>query len=118
MWHHQVYYVFGILSVVFLLLILTCAEVAILVCYFHLCAEDYRWWWRSFFTGGACAVYVFLYSAWYFFANLEISKLVPSIMYFAYMGLLSFGFFVATGTVGFVACFSFVRVIYGSVKID
>ncbi len=117
-WHHQVYYVFGILSIVFAIVILTCAEIAILVCYFHLCAEDYRWWWRSFFSAGGCALYVFTYSAYYFFANLEISRVIPSIMYFSYMGLLSFGFFVVCGTVGFVSCFSFVRAIYGSVKID
>ena len=61
---------------------------------------------------------MFTYSAYYFFANLEISRVIPSIMYFSYMGLLSFGFFVVCGTVGFVSCFSFVRAIYGSVKID
>ena len=39
-------------------------------------------------------------------------------MYFCYMGLLSLGFLMITGTVGFVSCLGFVRAIYGSVKID
>jgi len=26
------------------------------------CSEDYHWWWRSFFTSGSSAVYMFLYS--------------------------------------------------------
>jgi transmembrane 9 superfamily protein 2/4 len=34
------------------------------------------------------------------------------------MFVLSYGFFVLTGTIGFYACFYFVRTIYGSVKID
>jgi transmembrane 9 superfamily protein 2/4 len=33
-------------------------------------------------------------------------------------GLLSYAFFILTGTIGFAACYLFVRAIYGSVKID
>jgi len=48
--------------------------VYVYVCYMftQLCGEDYNWWWRSFITSGACAVYVFVYSIYYFFNNLEI----------------------------------------------
>ena len=35
----RIYYVFGFLFMVFLILCVTCAEVTILLCYFHLCAE-------------------------------------------------------------------------------
>jgi transmembrane 9 superfamily protein 2/4 len=38
-WSHQFYYMFGFLSVVYLILIITCSEATILLCYFHLCAE-------------------------------------------------------------------------------
>lgn len=38
-WSHQVYYVFGFLFFVGLVLVLTVAEVTILMCYFQLCAE-------------------------------------------------------------------------------
>lgn len=43
---------FGFLFLVFLILVITCSETTILLCYFHLCAEDYHWWWRSFLTSG------------------------------------------------------------------
>ncbi|KAI5704621.1 hypothetical protein M8J75_007314 [Diaphorina citri] len=46
-WSSQTYYMFGFLFLVFLILIITCSETTILLCYFHLCAEDYHWWWRS-----------------------------------------------------------------------
>ncbi len=36
---HQMYYMFGFLFLVFLILIITCSEATILLCYFHLCAE-------------------------------------------------------------------------------
>lgn len=103
---------------VYVILVLTCAEITIVLCYFQLCGEDYRWWWRSFFTSGSSALYVFLYSAFYFATKLDITRTVPTIMYFCYMGLLSLGFLMITGTVGFVSCLGFVRAIYGSVKID
>lgn len=28
----------------------------------QLCAEDYLWWWRSYYRGGSIAVYVLVYS--------------------------------------------------------
>ena len=44
MWLHQFYYLFGFLCLVFVILIITCAEITIVLCYFQLCSEDYRWW--------------------------------------------------------------------------
>ncbi len=32
---------------VLFILVVTCAEIAIVMCYFQLCSEDYHWWWRS-----------------------------------------------------------------------
>lgn len=46
------YYMFGFLLLAFIVLLVVCAQTSILLCYFHLCAEDYRWWWRSFFSTG------------------------------------------------------------------
>ena len=42
-WMHKFYYVFGFLLLVFVILIFTCAEISIVMCYFHLCTEDYHW---------------------------------------------------------------------------
>ena len=38
-WSHQFYYMFGFLSIVYFILIITCSETAVLLCYFHLCTE-------------------------------------------------------------------------------
>ncbi|CAD6218171.1 unnamed protein product [Miscanthus lutarioriparius] len=117
-WLHQFYYIFGFLFLVFVILIITCAEITIVLCYFQLCSEDYMWWWRSYLTSGSSALYLFLYAAFYFFTKLQITKLVSGILYFGYMLLASYAFFVLTGTIGFCACFWFTRLIYSSVKID
>ncbi|CAL9053798.1 unnamed protein product [Musa banksii] len=117
-WLNQFYYIFGFLFIVFIILIVTCAEITIVLCYFQLCSEDYHWWWRAYLTAGSSAFYLFAYSAFYFFTKLEITKVVSGILYFGYMLIGSYAFFVLTGTIGFYACFWFVHKIYSSVKID
>ncbi|EXC11823.1 Transmembrane 9 superfamily member 4 [Morus notabilis] len=117
-WLHQFYYIFGFLFIVFIILIITCAEITIVLCYFQLCSEDYLWWWRSYLTSGSSALYLFLYAAFYFFTKLDIKKPVSGALYFGYMLIGSYAFFVLTGTIGFYACFWFTRLIYSSVKID
>lgn len=117
-WQHQFYYMFGFLFVVFLILLVTCAEITIVMCYFQLCSENYHWWWRSFLTSGASSFYMFLYAIFYFFTKLHITSLASSILYFGYTLIMVSLFFVLTGTIGFYSCYFFVRKIYGSVKVD
>ncbi|KHN75985.1 Transmembrane 9 superfamily member 2 [Toxocara canis] len=117
-WAHQMYYMFGFLFLVFIILIITCSEATILLCYFHLCAEDYHWWWRSFFTSGFTAVYLFAYCVHYFTAKLTITGAISTILYFSYTSIFVFLFFLATGAIGFLSTFYFVEKIYGSVKVD
>ncbi|XP_024361684.1 transmembrane 9 superfamily member 7 [Physcomitrium patens] len=117
-WLNQFYYIFGFLFIVFLILIVTCAEITIVLCYFQLCSEDYHWWWRAYLTSGSSAIYLFLYATFYFFTKLDITKAVSGALYFGYMVIIAYSFFVLTGTMGFYACYWFVRMIYASVKID
>eukprot|EP00747_Dinoflagellata_sp_TGD_P002288 gnl/TRDRNA2_/TRDRNA2_103607_c1_seq1.p1 gnl/TRDRNA2_/TRDRNA2_103607_c1~~gnl/TRDRNA2_/TRDRNA2_103607_c1_seq1.p1 ORF type:complete len:420 (-),score=84.21 gnl/TRDRNA2_/TRDRNA2_103607_c1_seq1:157-1377(-) len=118
LWQHQFYYLFGFLALVLIILIVTCAEISIALTYFQLTAEDYRWWWRSFFASGTSGLYVFLYSVLFFNSRLPIEKLVSVCLYFGYMLIMSIIFFLFTGAIGFSATFIFVRAIYGSIKID
>jgi len=117
LWLHQIYYIFGFLFLVMIVLIITCAEVSILLCYFQLCNEDYHWWWRSFLTSGSCAAYMLLYSVWYNLTELDMTSFVPLMLYFGYMLAISFTAFLVTGTIGYFACFSFNYAIYSSIKV-
>lgn len=118
LWSNQMYYMFGFLFLVFIILVITCSETTILLCYFHLCAEDHAWWWRSFLTSGFAAFYLFIYCVHYFISKMSISGFVSTLLYFGYTSIMVFLFFLLTGTVGFFACFWFVRRIYSSVKVD
>lgn len=44
LWEQQLYYIFGFLLSVMIILTVTCAEISIVMCYFQLCSEDYRWY--------------------------------------------------------------------------
>lgn len=118
LWLHHVYYLFGILALVVVILVVTCAEISIAFTYFQLTGEDYHWWWRSFLTAGSSGLYVFLYSWYYFVTQLQIDKVVSTLLYFGYMAIVSMCFVLVTGTIGLVSAFCFVRKIYGSIKVD
>lgn len=116
-WMDYYYYVFGFLLLVFVILIITCAEITLLFNYFQLCNEDYHWWWRSFSNAGSTAVWVFFYSFLYF-RQLEANTFATYVLYFGYMGLASLGLFLMTGFVGAMSTFWFNVTIFGSVKVD
>lgn len=116
MWSHRIYYMFGFLFIVFCILIMTCALVSVILCYFHLCSEDYEWGWRAFFTSGSSGFYVFLYI---FFSKLPaLTNVSSTILYFGWTLLFSFLFTLLTGSVGYLAVFYFVRKIFASIKVD
>lgn len=117
-WSSQMYYMFGFLFLVFIILVITCSETTVLLCYFHLCAEDYHWWWRSFLTSGCTAIYLFVYCCHYFATKLSIEDAASTFLYFGYTLIMVFLFFLLTGTIGFMACFWFIRKIYSVVKVD
>ncbi|CAD6341446.1 unnamed protein product [Miscanthus lutarioriparius] len=101
-WMHQFYYIFGFLFLVFVILIVTCAEITIVLCYFQLCSEDYQWWWRSYLTPGSSALYLFLYATFYFFTEMQITKAASGVLYLGYMLIASLRLLCAHGTIGFL----------------
>jgi len=118
LWMDQYYYVFGFTLIVYLILLITCAEVAILLCYYQLCAENHRWWWYSFCCSGSTAIYLFAYSC-VWFKQLEASKmLITYMLYFGYMFLIAGAVFLVTGMVGSMSCFWFIRKIFSTIKVD
>ncbi|KAG0579051.1 hypothetical protein M758_4G069600 [Ceratodon purpureus] len=118
-WMGRVYYVFGFLFIVLVLLVIVCAEVAVVLTYMHLCVEDHRWWWKSFFASGSVAFYVFLYSINYLVFDLHsLSGPVSAALYVGYSLLMVTAIMFATGTVGFLVSFYFVHYLFSSVKID
>lgn len=107
------YYTFGFLAVVSVILLVTVAEVTIVTMYMQLCMENHRWWWQSFLVGGGSAVWVFVYSIWFYLFKLHISGFASSLLFFAYSFMTCCVYGLLTGTVGFLTAYTFVRRIYG-----
>ncbi|KAI9592931.1 hypothetical protein BDF19DRAFT_449848 [Syncephalis fuscata] len=96
-WYHKIYYVFGFLFLVFIIATITCSQVTVLMCYFHLCTEDYRWWWRAFFTSGGCALYTSAFAVYYYYTRLNIDSFTSTVLYFGWTGIMTLMLFVMTG---------------------
>lgn len=118
LWLHQIYYVMGFLLAVLAILAATCAQVSVVLCYLQLCAEDHRWWWKSFWNCAMAGFYLFLYSLWFLSSRLDLVGLLPVIVYLTYMSMISICFGLFCGSVGFLSSFWFTRKIYGAVKVD
>jgi len=118
LWLHQMYYVMGFLLSVLFILAATCAQVGIVLCYLQLCAEDHRWWWKSFLNCATAGAYLFMYSLWFLSSRLDLVGLLPVVVYLTYMGMLSICFGLFCGAVGFLSSLWFTRTIYGAVKVD
>ncbi|MCJ1457074.1 hypothetical protein MMC28_007440 [Mycoblastus sanguinarius] len=110
------YYVFGFLSVVSLVCILTVVEVTIVATYVQLCSENYNWWWQSIFIGAGSSVWVFLYCVWFYWFKLHIQGFISGILFFSYSLLACAVYGLLTGTVGFLTAYAFVRRIYGYIS--
>eukprot|EP01103_Thecamoeba_quadrilineata_P006045 TRINITY_DN15780_c0_g1_i2.p1 TRINITY_DN15780_c0_g1~~TRINITY_DN15780_c0_g1_i2.p1 ORF type:complete len:488 (-),score=39.97 TRINITY_DN15780_c0_g1_i2:22-1485(-) len=118
LWLHQFYLMFGFLVMVFFILAITSGEIAIVLCYYQLCSEDYNWWWKSFLTPGSSALYMLLFSVYYYSTKMHITRFVSMVLFFGYSLIMAFFLFVLTGFVGFWCSLVFVTKIYNSIKID
>jgi len=117
-WLQKYYYLFGFLFIVFVILVITCSEITIVMCYFQLCSEDYNWWWRSFGTGAATGLYTFLYSIFYLVTKLQISGFVSIVLYIGYSLTMSLCVGVVTGMIGFFSSYYFIRSIYEAIHLE
>jgi transmembrane 9 superfamily protein 3 len=117
-WQYKIYYVFGFMLLVYVIMIVVTVCVTIVCTYFLLNSEDYRWQWTSFCAGGSISVYVYLYSLYYFIFKTKMFGLFQTVFYFSYMALGSIALGLLCGTLGYVGTRFFVRKIYATVKID
>ena len=51
-WGREHYTLYGVLMLVFFILLAVTGCITLALTYFQLSGEDYRWWWRSFLSAG------------------------------------------------------------------
>jgi len=118
LWGREQYTLYGILFLVFGILLSVTACISVALTYFQLAAEDHRWWWRSVFSSGATGGFVFLYSLFYFHWRSNMSGLLQTLEFLGYTVLTCYVFFLTLGAVGFFASLKFVKYIYRNIKMD
>jgi transmembrane 9 superfamily protein 2/4 len=117
-WMSQYYYLMGYLLAITISIGITSALISMIITYLRLVGEDHRWWWKSFWDTGSTGIWLFLYSVWYLCFRLNLSGILPIIVYLTYMSMISLALGLYTGGVSFLAVFWFNRTIYAAVKID
>ncbi|CAL5434510.1 unnamed protein product [Camellia sinensis] len=98
-WNYKVYYVYGFMLLVFLILIIVTVCVTIVGTYFLLNAENYHWQWTSFFSAASTAVYVYLYSIYYYYVKTKMSGFFQTSFYFGYTMMFCLGLGILCGAV-------------------
>jgi hypothetical protein len=116
-WGPRIYSLYGILLLAFAMLLLVAATVTVLFTYFHLNAEDHRWWWRSFGSGGAVALFFYTYCI-YFFLQTGMSGFMQCSFFFLYSALVAYALALLLGSASFYATYYFVIYIYSRIKAE
>ncbi|KAH3664375.1 hypothetical protein WICMUC_005760 [Wickerhamomyces mucosus] len=116
LWFNRVFYMFGFLFFCFVLMAITTSLVTILMTYYSLCAENYKWQWRSIFIAGGCSIYIFVHSI--ILSKFELGGFTTIVLYVGYSFLISLLAFILAGSIGFISSLIFIRTIYSAVKID
>lgn len=114
----RAYYAFGFLALTAGVVALTTATVSILFTYFLLCAEEYRWHWRAFLTGGGSAFWLLAYGLFYWASRLSLGSFQSACLYLGYLLLIALFDFLVTGTIGFLAAYWSVRRLYAAIRVD
>lgn len=117
-WNYKVYYVYGFMLLVFLILMIVTACVSVVGTYFLLNAENYHWGWTSFYCGASTSIYVFLYSIHFFLYKTKQSGWYQASFFFGYNAIFCFALALMCGAVGHFSASVFVRQIYRNIKCD
>ncbi|GFY64686.1 transmembrane 9 superfamily member 1 [Trichonephila inaurata madagascariensis] len=117
-WGREQYTLYGVLFIVFFILLNVTACISVALTYFQLSSEDYKWWWRSIFNAGSTGMFVFIYATFYYLQRSNMEGLLQAVEFFGYTLLTCYVFFLTLGTVSFYASYRFVKYIYQNVKAD
>jgi transmembrane 9 superfamily protein 3 len=117
-------YEFLLLVLIMLFFVTGC--ISVVFSYTLLNSEDYRWPWPVFITSGFSAVYIFLYSIFYFFSVTKYDILniyrmhgmFQIIWYFVYTFILCFSIFCMLGSIGYISAILFIQKLYSNVKVE
>jgi len=118
LWGRDQYTLYGVLSLVFIILLGVTACISVALTYFQLSSEDWRWWWRSIITSGSASLFVMGYAFFFYVKRSNMYGGLQTIQFFGYTTLTCYMFFLMLGAVGYYSSLKFIRYIYLNIKMD
>eukprot|EP01012_Entosiphon_sulcatum_P032161 TRINITY_DN40925_c0_g1_i1.p1 TRINITY_DN40925_c0_g1~~TRINITY_DN40925_c0_g1_i1.p1 ORF type:complete len:583 (+),score=116.39 TRINITY_DN40925_c0_g1_i1:35-1783(+) len=118
LWGHQLFTPYGILYLVFVILLMVTACITVSLTYLQLSMENHRWWWLSLISGGATSFFIYAYCFYFLYSESKMSGFMQVSYYFGYMLLICYALFLMLGTVGFYSSLIFVKQIYRAIKVE
>eukprot|EP01064_Diplonema_japonicum_P033076 TRINITY_DN6438_c0_g1_i1.p1 TRINITY_DN6438_c0_g1~~TRINITY_DN6438_c0_g1_i1.p1 ORF type:complete len:638 (+),score=88.02 TRINITY_DN6438_c0_g1_i1:57-1970(+) len=116
-WQGRMYLLFSYIAMLTLLAAAIVAEVTIVVTYYTLIYEDYRWWWKSVICNTGMGIYFFTWCIFYMF-TLGLGSLLSHWLFLCFAFIVSLAVIMVCGTIGFYSAWWFVTKIYNAIKIE
>lgn len=116
-WASRMYTLFSVLAAAVTAWYLATSALSIVFIYHQLNWENPDWWWSSFWMGAFSALWVFLFSCFYYLGSLIYTP-ASVVVYFLQITLISVTLAFIMGTVSFVAAAALVWRAYNTMKIN
>ena len=109
MWGHEVYNMFGTLTILFALLVALTCLLTFYLLRFQLEGRAHPLWSETFCNGGMTGLVIYGISFSLFRHYSDMTGLLQLSFYFGYMAVVSFAFFLMLGSAGFQCSFAYVQ---------
>ncbi|XP_048504263.1 transmembrane 9 superfamily member 5 isoform X2 [Beta vulgaris subsp. vulgaris] len=114
-WSYKLFTLPSILFISFSILVSLTAILSVGLTYIQLSVEDPEWWWRSVLRGGSTAIFMFVYSI-YFYARSHMSGLMQLCYFLGYNACICYACFLMLGAIAFRASSMLIYQMSHSVK--
>ena len=103
---------FVFVSILSLVVVISCAIVSVGLTYRCLLSEDWMWWWKAFCASSLAGPYMFILTVKYLIIDLRGSSgPISAVVYLGHSMILCVAIMLFTGTVGFLSAFAFLRIL-------
>jgi transmembrane 9 superfamily member 2/4 len=118
----HLFVLYGTAFTLFAILLVTTAEISVIITYVGLCKGNWKWSWQAFGSNSSIGLYVFVYALYYMFKTPdgapEGAAFIAWLVYISYMGISCGAFALMCGCIGFCTSQWFVHTIYRRVSSD
>jgi transmembrane 9 superfamily protein 2/4 len=110
------YYLFGLLLLVVMAMILISAQMAIFVVYLLMCYENHKWWWAAFRVPASVGLFTMGYCIYFMCRVYHPADFASVCIFLLVSAGISLALALINGSIGFLSAFTFVQLIFGSLK--